>query len=130
MKRIFSVMLAMSLLLVAALGFGQAPNPLEGSAFAVWVMAHAAGMFTTLAIVGALVHYGKKRGRGETASGLFEYFTMDNPVHSAGLGAALLLAIWAAYSTDLLTGASATAIITMGFLAGWTLDSGVNKGKP
>jgi hypothetical protein len=127
MKRIFlAVALVVCSFLFAAFAIAQGA-PIDETGFGVWVKAHAPLVATVILLAGAVGHYVKKRARDETAAGFIEYFTNDHPAHSAGLGAAVLLAGWAFWSSDVLMGATATLVIASAWTIGWGLDSLVNK---
>jgi hypothetical protein len=126
MKRILLVAMLVTCSF-AAVAFAQAAVPIEETVLGMWIKAHAPLAGSILLAAGAITHYLKKHWRGETTSDIVSYFTADHPAHSAGLGAALLAAIAALWTTDVLAGATATLIVLSTWGIGFALDSGVNK---
>ena len=127
LKSLLYVLMALGLLFLAG-AFAQGP-PIDQGTLGAWIKGHAAVTFTIAALAGVLLHYGKKRLRGEVSGNPIDYFLGDYPGSSAGMAGALAVAIWAVWATDTLAGATASLVLASGFAAGWTLDSGINKGR-
>ena len=85
-------------------------------------------MLSLAAVIGMLAHYVKKWGRKEITGNLFDYLVVDYPGNTIAALMTLAAAIVAIVATGQLTSMQPPAIMALGFGAGWTIDSGVNKG--
>ena len=88
---------------------------------------HELAVFIAVGVLGAFAHWFKKWFRNEITGNLFDYLFRDQP-KSTGLALFTLVglagAAWLAGELDAL---DLRALIKIAFLAGYTVDSAVNK---
>lgn len=104
-------------------------------------------IFMSFAFLGAIIHWAKKKLRGDIRGNLIDYLFADHPGGTGQMAAFIVFAAWGAASTGALDGLNWD--VTMAYLKvwnipwptihvlagaitiGWAADSGLNKGiKP
>jgi hypothetical protein len=85
-------------------------------------------MFVIAGFVGMVVHWAKKWMREQTKSNLYCYLMCDNPKYTAMAILTYLAAIAAILAVGL-TDYSSTQSLAMAFMAGYMIDSAINKDK-
>lgn len=95
----------------------------------LYIQSNAAMAFILAAIAGAVLHWAKLALRKEASWNLVAYWLQDYPGSSAGFAGALAVSIWAVVGSGSLEGMQAQMLIISGLTLGWSMDSGLNKGK-
>jgi len=87
------------------------------------------GAFYGAGLVGMVAHYMSKWFRGEITDSLMGYFFKVYNRRTVATLISLAVAEATAFATSTLDVASLQTILSVGFLAGYSLDSAVNKGN-
>lgn len=91
------------------------------------IMAQTAIILFASAIAGTFLHWLKKVWRDDMPGNPINYLIV-HPWNTAAMFGVTFAACAAILATDQLASASVAMIIGVGFTAGWTADSAINKG--
>lgn len=94
-----------------------------------YVVMNKVWFFSLAAIAGAVFHYWKAKYRKQLTDSFVEYWFLKETGHSLGTAGILWGAVSTAVATNMLDGMTASALIGAGWLLGFGVDSGINKGS-
>lgn len=123
---LFCLICAAILLLCSA----EAAWGADGTSMAIPSLASNYGGFYLAGLFGMVAHFGVKWAKNEVTDTLVGYFFKVFNRRTFATLVALAVAEATAFATGTLDAATLQTILSMGFLAGYGLDSAVNKGSP
>lgn len=87
------------------------------------------GVFWLAGTVGTVAHFYKRKLKNQTELGLISFFLCRNFRATLVTGLTLLAALLAGMATGIVSSATFSTLIGLGFTTGFTLNSTFNKGE-